>query len=240
MQKENHNPRKIPIVNKLMAFCLCAALLPSCSLNHQLAPTAAEESVTQVYQQGDTIFYIGAISNEANQQFARLLDKNIKTLKISSRGGEIMLGMDLGEIVFENGLNVEVDKFCFSSCANYVFPAGKRKILNKNSLLGWHGGALQKMVFDDAQTEMAYKNYIAPAQKREAEYFKKIRVSQISTIYGQRDEFASFEQCAGWSYSVKAMQKLGMKNILLSNEGWEPEAQFNGKCIFTINDIAAP
>ena len=230
----------MPFTQKLAAVCICAAFLPSCSLQSPLLSVADEDEATLVYKEGDTVFYMGAISDEANQQFARLLDNSTKTLKISSRGGEIMLGMDLGEIIFENDLNVEVDTFCFSSCANYVFPAGKTKILHKNSLLGWHGGAMQKMVFDDAQTEIAYKSYIEPAQKRETEYFKKIGVSQISTIYGQRDEFASFEPCAGWSYSVQAMEKLGMKNILLSSGVWEPEAQFNGKCIFTINDIVAP
>ena len=148
-----------------------------------------------------------------------------------------MLGMDLGDIIFANSLNVEVDEFCFSSCANYVFPAGKTKILNKNSMIGWHGGALQKMVFDDSETELAYKSYIEPAQKREAEYFRKIGVMQLSTIYGQRDEFKHFEKCAGWNYSKKAMAYFGMKNIILPHDGWQPNTNFNGKCIFSIDDI---
>ncbi|MGX9608655.1 hypothetical protein [Acinetobacter sp. T63] len=50
--------------------------------------------------------------------------------------------MDLGDLVYVHQLNVEVGQYCFSSCANYVFPAGKVKYLNWCSQLGWHGGAM--------------------------------------------------------------------------------------------------
>ena len=227
------------IKSRVIAFSACSIFLSSCSLQSNVKNIAVDNSdaETQVYKHGDTVFYIGAISDEANKQLVSYIDKNTKTLKISSRGGEIMLGMDLGDIIFANSLNVEVDEFCFSSCANYVFPAGKTKILNKNSMIGWHGGALQKMVFDDSETELAYKSYIEPAQKREAEYFRKIGVMQLSTIYGQRDEFKHFEKCAGWNYSKKAMAYFGMKDVILPHDGWQPNTNFNGKCIFSIDDI---
>ena len=80
-----------------------------------------------------TLVYRGALSEAANQ---RLFELYVKTkprprlLKVTSGGGDITLGMDLGEWVFQNGLDVEVVDHCFSSCANYVFTAAKAKYLN--------------------------------------------------------------------------------------------------------------
>ena len=58
-----------------------------------------------------------------------------RLLKVTSSGGDITLGMELGEWVFRNGLDVEVVDHCFSSCANYVFTAGKAKYLNPDAVL---------------------------------------------------------------------------------------------------------
>lgn len=59
---------------------------------------------------------------------------------IESTGGEINLGLDLGSFIFKNQLNVKVDSYCFSSCANYIFTAGIKKNLVKEAVVGFHGG----------------------------------------------------------------------------------------------------
>ncbi|WP_168416686.1 hypothetical protein [Acinetobacter indicus] len=99
---------------------------------------------TEVTVQENVLIYTGPLSQDANTRAAALLKQfpQVQTLKITSQGGEIGLGMDLGDQVYAHQLNVEVGQYCFSSCANYVFPAGKVKYLNWRSQLGWHGGAM--------------------------------------------------------------------------------------------------
>lgn len=63
---------------------------------------------------------------------------------ISSGGGEINAGMKMGYWVFDNQIDVVVNGMCMSSCANYIFPAGHRKIINNGSIVAWHGSALQE------------------------------------------------------------------------------------------------
>lgn len=153
---------------------------------------------------------------------------------INSRGGEIGLGMDLGELVYEHQLNVEVPKYCFSSCANYVFPAGKVKYLHFRSLLGWHGGALQKMQFEDAEMAQAYQQYIGPIREKEQAFFQKIKVQQESTIAGQSAEYDQYKDCVGWRYSRNKMAEYGIDQVRYKHGFWWPKASFEGKCIFTI------
>ena len=81
----------------------------------------------KVYIESDALVYQGEISKQNNlDAFTFYQDASVKpsVLVITSGGGNIDLGMDLGEFVLEHNLDVRVDTFCFSSCANYVFTAG--------------------------------------------------------------------------------------------------------------------
>ncbi|PHV10556.1 ATP-dependent Clp protease proteolytic subunit [Chitinimonas sp. BJB300] len=69
--------------------------------------------------------------------------KKATWLYIDSSGGDIADGMTLAEWVLEKKLNVKViGKGCFSSCANYVFPAGRRREIAKGAVVAWHGSAM--------------------------------------------------------------------------------------------------
>lgn len=37
--------------------------------------------------------------------------------------------------------------FCLSSCANYVFTAGERKIVSSNAMNGFHGGLKARLCY---------------------------------------------------------------------------------------------
>ena len=75
----------------------------------------AETAETQVAVQDHVLIYDGPLSPEANARAAELLKQSdkIDTLKINSRGGEIGLGIDLGNLVYDHQLNVEVGQYCF-------------------------------------------------------------------------------------------------------------------------------
>jgi hypothetical protein len=60
-------------------------------------------------------------------------------LVVSSSGGDTVPGRRIGQWVHDMGLMVEVEKICFSSCANYIFPAGRGRVIRADSFVGWHG-----------------------------------------------------------------------------------------------------
>ncbi|MCO8047281.1 hypothetical protein [Acinetobacter towneri] len=202
-----------------------------------VAQTVQAETVeTQVAVQDHVLIYDGPLSPEANARAAELLKQSdkIDTLKINSRGGEIGLGIDLGNLVYDHQLNVEVGQYCFSSCANYVFPAGKVKYLNLRSQLGWHGGSLQKMQFESAEMEQMYNDYIGPIHAKETAFFQKIKVQQSSTIAGQAPEYEKYQDCVSWRYTSKKMRSFGIDQVRFKQVLWLPKSSFENKCIFTI------
>lgn len=148
--------------------------------------------------------------------------------------------MDLGEWVFNKKLNVIVKYAAFSSAANYVFPAGQKKFLYKDSFIGWHGGAFQtpKTLYDKLFTKLILKDYVIRAQKREIEFFKKINVNYKITTLGQKENFKKYDNgYHGWTYSLKALNELGINNIVLIDKEWTPITEFKDENFFIIDNI---
>ncbi|WP_394884548.1 hypothetical protein [Clostridium butyricum] len=202
-------------------------------------PTGTEEeNHVYVNVEGTSIIYDGPMALEGVDQVKKLYNKGIDRLIINSPGGEINIGMDLGEWVYENGLDVEIKNVAFSSAANYVFTAGKNKYLHKDSTVGWHGGVTQDS--DNFFMKLFMKNYLKEGKEREKAFFEKIGVNQKSTVYGQRPEFDQYSEkqnYVGWTYSLDAMEQLGIKNIQLIDGEWTPAQEYNGKKIFTVTKI---
>ncbi len=115
---------------------------------------SAQEAVIEV--RGDAVLYVGAISELNIERFMEVVQgKEISVLTISSGGGEINAGMTMGEWVFGNGVDVVVERMCMSSCANYVFTAGRRKTINPGSIVAWHGNILQKTGLSEDEVRAA-------------------------------------------------------------------------------------
>jgi hypothetical protein len=87
-----------------------------------------------------TAFYEGSLSVEHNVSFFDMVDgQPVRRLIITSSGGEVEAGIELGEWVYRHGIDVEVPDHCLSSCANYVFPAGRNKTILDGAMVAWHG-----------------------------------------------------------------------------------------------------
>ncbi|OAT21522.1 hypothetical protein M983_3128 [Proteus myxofaciens ATCC 19692] len=207
-----------------------------------------KEDELKIFTSGDKIFYSGNISESGYEKVHALAsNSDISTLVINSRGGDIVPGMKLGELVFDKKWDVQVQDYCFSSCANYIFPAGKTKYISKFSQLGWHGGATQQFDEDIIPKEKndreRFTQILTGLIETETAFFKKINVNQESTIYGQI-AFNHLEMikahsinCIGWSYSIDGMSAFGMKNIVLIDGEWEPSTSFENSCIHIYDKV---
>lgn len=222
----------IAAVSALVLIAAAVIIIPFGS-----AGSEAENKV-EVHVEGSSIIYDGPMAEEGVEKVKALYTDAIDRLVLNSPGGEINIGMDLGEWVFDKGLDVEVKGVAFSSAANYVFTAGRNKYLHKDSMLGWHGGVTQDN--DNFFMELFMKKYLREGKEREAAFFEKIGVDQRSTVYGQRpefDEYSEEQNYVGWTYSLEAMEQLGIKNVKLLDGQWTPSSEYNGKKIFTVTEI---
>lgn len=112
-------------------------------------------SNNRVWVEGNVIYYLGHLTKALNNEVFRLYEQNkaINLIAIQSKGGEVNTGLDLGLFLYSNGLNVRVDSFCLSSCANYVFTSARVKYVSSNALIAFHGGATSKSIINDTLLE---------------------------------------------------------------------------------------
>lgn len=217
----------------IILFCCCGvALIYIFSQRNDKT-----EVCTNVYIKNNLIYYDGDLTNTANEKVKDLYNKKITGIAINSNGGEINLGMDLGEWIYDHRLDVHIKNHAFSSAANYIFPAGKNIFLYKNSMVGWHGGVNQVPItlYEKFMTNFILRNYLNKAKIREKEFFKKIKINQEITTYGQRKKFEKYENdYIGWTYTLDMMKYFGIKNIVLVDKIWNPPMNINENKIFLI------
>ncbi|MFV0595070.1 hypothetical protein [Shewanella sp.] len=177
------------------------------------------------------LIYQGPItkaSNEALFEAYEKSDKSPQKLVVSSPGGNISLGMELGKWIKDHNLDVEVSNICASSCANYVLTAANRKYLRKDSILIWHGSAWQEKWHNDKLNQVNLSNYLASMRDKETELFERFKVDNLLTVYGQskltlwdRILFLFGRNKVGWDYSIEDMNRFGLSNIVLIDKEWD-------------------
>jgi hypothetical protein len=132
------NPRPVRATRRNGASHAAPALLTLLTLI--ALPAAAQNRTTRIEVQGRVATFVGVISP---QRTARLLEaargQPVDTLVITSPGGDADAGLALAREVRARGWTVRVHEFCGSACANYVFAAAPRRIIEPGALLMWHG-----------------------------------------------------------------------------------------------------
>ena len=214
-----------------MKFLFILVLLGSVACTSLGAKKNDVESNFFVGIQNDVLVYEGSITKSSNLTIFQAFEKSKekpKKLIISSSGGEIGAGMDLGEWIHSNKLNIEIKNLCLSSCANYVLPAGNIKYLHKDTILMWHGSAWQKQWDTTDSDESFYSSYLPKMRKREAAFYHRIGVDNLITVYGHNemtmwDKLKSLfgKDLIGWDYSLDDLERFGISKIILIDNHWD-------------------
>ncbi len=195
-------------------------------------PCSAE---TTVHLDGREILYHGGLTKKANEMVFDLYSQQRAkptTLTITSPGGPIDLGLELGEWIHKHNLNVKVYALCFSSCANYVFPAGRKKLLDEDAIVGFHGGptsetfetfsievAIQEAPEQERERlreeiEASFNSYIQVNTERESDFYRKLGISPKLNTLGQSEQYQELHQAYdGWVYTPGDMRTLGLSNV---------------------------
>lgn len=166
---------------------------------------------------GDAIVFEGRIDASSVQAFLKLLeDPRITRLVITSGGGSVNAALDMAEAVHARGLDVEVPSACFSSCANYVFPAARRKRVGRVGAVAWHGNMTHVLYLAQTgqgqwnEAEMAGARLLA---RREAEFYPRIGVDGFACWFGK---IAPYDVAAFYTLSVPDMERFGIRDVTVA------------------------
>jgi hypothetical protein len=88
-----------------------------------------------------TIQFDGPIAAGDAEKLERLYAPGTTLLRVQSPGGSGEEAMKMARFIHAKGLDIEIMRGCASSCANYMFPAARRKTIPPGAVLGYHGTA---------------------------------------------------------------------------------------------------
>lgn len=254
----------------MRAALICAILVCCAPLCGHAQERAADtlEIVTHIRLAAERLEYSGLITREANAGLFDLYasaDPKPRSLLIESQGGSADAGMELGSWIFEHALEVEVDTYCLSSCANYVFPAGRARVLAAHASLMWHGGATQPISAQELEDVLTLtledieeqerrellaqhsraelirqlQDSMAEIVARETLFFAKIGVDQRITRLGhlyERELLQGQGRYLGWDFSLEDMGRLGIRDVRVKDgAAWEPRCPIDGQQIYRIH-----
>jgi hypothetical protein len=236
---------------RLAACAVIAAAAAGGAAARALAPELerARAEPAQVRVRGDTVYYTGNLSKASSAAFdtavAGVARGQLTRLVISSGGGDTVDGRHVGRWVRDMALVVEVDVICFSSCADYIFPAGRARVIRANAFVGWHGNERQFHVLAErtgvsvadqlaavvpadvapgprgAFVQEALRS-IAVTRKDEAEFYASLGLNDAFAVCAVGDVLENRPGYAGqigWGFSLADMARLGLTNTVYLGEG---------------------
>jgi len=186
-----------------------------------------------VTRRDEQVKYVGEMTDAGFAALERLTrGRKVQTLVVDSAGGEIVIGMDFGDLVANRKVDVTVERLCLSSCANYIFPAARTKLIQPGAVVAWHGSARQRdlmvelnQIIDERvdslrlaagekerkrqQMRRATADYLRGAQLRQDAFFSRIGVDEYVTRIGNEEYHVG-----GLYYlSVEDMARFGITDV---------------------------
>lgn len=189
-------------------------------------------------QAGQLAVYKGEISAVNNAAFfKRYAGKPVAQLDINSVGGEVEAGIELGLWVHRHGLDVTVTGLCLSSCANYVFTAGRHKDIKPGAVVAWHGNyhhleetglwrddVALRMRRDGEDKNTATRIVRAQVDKllaMEKQFFLEIGVDEYLCWVGKMPPFSVRDY---YTLAVEDMARFGVRDVSQPWQSRDPSA----------------
>lgn len=200
--------------------------------------------------QSSVLILSGEINKNLYEYYTDKISKNIKTIIVTSLGGDVKYGIYIGKDIYDRKLNVIVRDYCFSSCANYIFLAGKKKFIEKNSIIGFHGtsfsnpgsGEMKQTImnsegkFINNSDILLYKNQSNNGEFEEnildMEFSKKIKANKnilfdfsgpIEIDEAKYDPKPPYDEFAFWPSSIQLKKCYNIKNV---DDRFRPKDEF--------------
>ena len=142
---------------------------------------------------GETLLIQGNISDATAVEFKRLLSEGqVSRVLLASGGGLVEPALAIASEIRDRRLDVEVVGDCFSSCANYIFPAGATKTISGLGVVAWHGNMSHLLHMHATGAKPLDEKVLAEVHrlaKLENDFFASIKLDQSICWFGKIEPY---------------------------------------------------
>jgi hypothetical protein len=121
-----------------------------------------------------TLLMQGPIERDDFAKFEAKFDGRVRRLVVTSEGGVEFQALQIGEVLARQGVDVYVQGYCASACANFIFVAGRRRILIGDAIVGYHGSEVSAL-----QDEVAFRKELEKSLPPEGVEWKVAWVQRL-------------------------------------------------------------
>jgi ATP-dependent protease ClpP protease subunit len=201
---------------------IALALLTAVAGCSQQAPPA-HPAEPQIAISGQRLLFVGEITRASAAVVRATVSANpVSGLTINSGGGDVEAALEIAGLIRDKQLDVEVEVWCLSSCANYIFPSGKTKTISTGAIVAWHGSPCHMHYLDTTargSADPVIREYHAGLCKRESEFLRAMGVDPFVSWFGK---IAPFDVANFYALSTSDMQSFGIKDVVAS-DGYGPK-----------------
>lgn len=183
---------RFDLMLKQLCFHATVTVLTFLIVTFIAAPTMAAQSF-ELRREQETVFFKGEINRESANALIEQIRSGALLIVITSEGGSAKDALDVAREMVSNKVALQVQDYCFSSCANYLFVAAAQKKLMSGAVLGFHGGVYSARKDDVAiqKTEQQSARYTSMigVVKESSEFYRIIgfdtellRISYLLTV----------------------------------------------------------
>lgn len=195
----------------MLALTLLALMSGCGPRNGAEGPPAAEPTVKI---SGQELVFIGPITRASPARLREALAANVvSSIMIDSGGGDVEAALEIGALVRDRRLDVRVRGACLSSCANYIFPSGRKKLIMRGAIVAWHGSSAHLHHQDTKGTgssDPVIRQFNADLARKDAEFMRTIGVDPYVSWFGKLPPFnvANF-----YALTAADMETFGIKDV---------------------------
>ena len=180
---------------------------------------AAKFQPATVHVFGETVLFNGDIYRKSADDFLSVIAAHpVRRVIITSQGGHVGPALDMAEVIFQKKIDVEVPIICLSSCANYIFPAGHKKIISSVGLVGWHGTVTHRKYLDaigKKPINISELSLFEGLPEREDKFYQAISTDSFLPWFGKMPPYNAKNF---YFLSKEDMELFGMKNIQVRDD----------------------
>ena len=157
-----------------------------------LCLTSCEAQPVQAQHEIFAFFIEGPITQEFHDRAAALIaqagDRPIQMV-VKSSGGDVHQAIALGRLLADKNVEIAVEQYCFSACAQFLLPAADRILVRQNASIAFHTYVANRIgpADEDEDSRESFKTQISVEkeylEERGLNYEKLVEFGRATNLF---------------------------------------------------------